>query len=246
VAGLDREKSNRDPKLLIDVDKKALIVFEQALIDGAREMGLRIDIAARKRLLIHFRTLWHWSSKMNLTTVKEPRQMAARLYLDSLVPADRLTDGTSLHDVGCGAGFPGLILKACRPGLLVTLTEARRKKTTFLKQAARQMKLSDGLDIRWRRMGWEAEELAENYEEVMSRAAFPPAEWLEQGSKQVAGAGRLWLFAGQPHGDGDLGETGSRRWIDEHMPPGFEKEEEIAYKLPYTNQERVLMTFRKQ
>jgi len=209
-------------------------------------MGLQIGAGAHEKLLAHFRLLWRWAAKMNLTTVREPQQMAARLYLDSLVPLDKLVDGARLHDVGSGAGFPGLVLKACRPGLRVTLTEARRKKTTFLRQAARQMKMNDGLDIRWRRLGWSEEDQTESFEEVMSRAAFPPAEWLELGSKLVGRSGRLWLFAGQPHGNGDLDEIGSGPWLERHLPAGFEQEETIMYKLPYSGLDRVLITFRRQ
>jgi 16S rRNA (guanine527-N7)-methyltransferase len=51
-----------------------------------------------------------------------------------LLPA---TDGESaLVDVGSGAGFPGFVLAAARPGLRVTLVESRERKWSFLKAAA--------------------------------------------------------------------------------------------------------------
>jgi 16S rRNA (guanine527-N7)-methyltransferase len=48
-----------------------------------------------------------------------------------------------LLDVGTGAGFPGLVCKAARPGLALTLVEPRLKRVSFLRHIARALQLDD-------------------------------------------------------------------------------------------------------
>jgi 16S rRNA (guanine527-N7)-methyltransferase len=56
--------------------------------------------------------------------------------LELLEPEDRV-----LVDVGSGAGFPGWVLAAARPGLEVTLVEARQRKWSFLSQVSQKAAL---------------------------------------------------------------------------------------------------------
>lgn len=59
-------------------------------------------------------------------------------YGESLaaLPLLSMSAEATLVDVGSGAGFPGFVLAAARPGLRVTLIEARERKWSFLKAAA--------------------------------------------------------------------------------------------------------------
>ena len=219
-------------------------IFEDSLREGAERLGITLPSEGIERLQAHRRVLLRWAPRVNLTTVLEPVAMAERLYLDSAICASQLVSSYALHDVGAGAGFPGLVLKALLPGLEVTLTEARRKRVSFLRQAAREMELEKGLTIRWARLGWEAkssptEELGLS-QELISRATFPPETWIQQGAGLVEPGGRLWLMAGQPHGSGDVALTWERS-----VPLGFELESVQAYRLPYCGLERWLVAYRR-
>jgi len=223
--------------------------FSESLLEGDSILGLVVTDRIHELLRAHFRILCRWSKKLNLTTVHKPRDMAERLYLDSAIIAPCLPGAGSLLDVGTGAGFPGLVLRVWHPGLHVTLAEARRRKVSFLKQAVRQMEIDENLAIRWERVGWrdkhDGAPVARGYDEVVSRATFPPAEWLNCGAELVAPGGRLWLYAGQPHGDGDCGQVGDERWLAEHTPRGFSLAEVVRYQLPFAGLERVVVSFRK-
>ncbi len=73
---------------------------------------------------------------MNLTAITEPQEMMKKHYWDSIYPAslDCFPQNATLIDVGCGAGFPSMPLKLCRPDLKVTLMDSLNKRLNFLKE----------------------------------------------------------------------------------------------------------------
>ena len=78
---------------------------------------------------------------MNLTRVTGPEEVQTRHFLDSLsivsgLPNGTLAPGTSLIDVGSGAGLPGVPLKIAYPAVALVLLEANRKKAAFLERLA--------------------------------------------------------------------------------------------------------------
>lgn len=221
------------------------VQFLEALESGASQMGIRLSGEGIDRLLIHRRVLVKWAGRMNLTTVCDPEGMAELLYLDSAVVLDRLDPKCRLHDVGSGAGFPGLVIKALRPEMDVTLTEARHKKATFLRQAAREMGLSAGLEICCRRLGQDKNPEKAEWNEVVSRAAFPVARWFELGKPLVADGGRLWIYAGQPVGDDAEEFAMDLSDLIDRLPSGFTLAERIQYRLPRTGKDRMLVSIQK-
>ncbi len=215
--------------------------FSSYLVEGARRMKLALPKESTQRLLVHRDLLIKWNKAINLTTVLDPQGMAEKLYLDSAVLCPHLDARTDLHDVGTGAGFPGLVIKALLPDLKVTLTESRSKKISFLKTAAREMGLLDGLDIRWERVNEGLPRTCALSHEVVSRAVFPPEEWLKIGPRLVEPGGRLWVMAGQPHGQEEPGPV----WEQALTGSGLVLESRIFYRLPFSDRERFLIALRK-
>lgn len=198
--------------------------FRRDLVEGASCLGLSIEDGALESLVVHQGLLRRWSRSINLTGFHSDRDMAELLYLDSAVLAARCLG--DVVDVGTGAGFPGMIVKVLRPSLAVTLLEARHKRVAFLRQAARTLDLT--LAIEWGRL----EEHRGLYTEVISRAVFPPEEWVAKGPSLVGPGGRLWVMVAE--------EMPSLA-----APPGFGAEAPIAYVLPFSQQKRHLMAFRR-
>ncbi|MBQ9264623.1 MAG: 16S rRNA (guanine(527)-N(7))-methyltransferase RsmG [Clostridia bacterium] len=98
----------------------------------------RLDLIRRYQEM-----LIDWNSRMDLTSVP-PEEMAARHFLDSLLPLREgklIPASASLIDVGTGAGFPGLALAAARPDLRVTLLEAQGKRCQFLNAVKEELGL---------------------------------------------------------------------------------------------------------
>lgn len=57
--------------------------------------------------------LQDWNSRMNLTAITQPEEVASKHFADSVLPAALLPPGAKVIDVGTGAGFPGLPFGSC-------------------------------------------------------------------------------------------------------------------------------------
>ena len=93
--------------------------------------------------------LVEWNAtRMNLTRLTEPREVAVKHFLDSLalLTVARPPIGAAVLDVGTGAGLPGLALQIARPDLRVTLLDGTAKKLAFCRAVADELKL-DGVDV---------------------------------------------------------------------------------------------------
>lgn len=91
------------------------------------------------RILMDF--LYETNKTLNLTRIPEESFWTLHVA-DSLAFAGEVSlDGKKLCDVGCGAGFPSLILAAAFPELLVTAIDSTRKKVDFVAEAAEKMDL---------------------------------------------------------------------------------------------------------
>jgi 16S rRNA (guanine527-N7)-methyltransferase len=124
--------------------------WQDLIIDGAQELGIKIDERVSALFSAHAAELINWNRKMNLTAITHPRDMAIKHFLDALVPAELIPDGSRLLDIGSGGGFPGIPLKIVKPSLSIHLIDGVRKKVHFLKHVIRTLRLdqSHALHIR--------------------------------------------------------------------------------------------------
>lgn len=88
--------------------------------------------------------LLSWNEKLNLTAITDPEEIVYKHFLDSLMPLkyEEIPEGSSLIDVGTGAGFPGLALLIARPDLKVTLLDSTQKKLTAVADIAENLGLA--------------------------------------------------------------------------------------------------------
>lgn len=90
--------------------------------------------------------LVEWNAtRMNLTRLVSPRDIAVKHFLHSLALLTVWTplQGAKVIDVGTGAGLPGLALKIARPDLRMTLLNSTAKKLVFCRAVADDL----GLDF---------------------------------------------------------------------------------------------------
>ena len=106
---------------------------------GAGEWGLRLSDEQLAQFARYAALLTEWNAtRMNLTRLTSPRDVAVKHFLDSLALLTVLTPSPSARalDVGTGAGLPGLALKIARPDLHMTLMDGTTKKLQFCRTVA--------------------------------------------------------------------------------------------------------------
>lgn len=121
------------------------IVYQTALVDGARALGLTLSPEQADRFNRYAAELIDWNRRVNLTAISDPLEIVHKHFLDSLstIAACDLRPAERIVDVGSGAGFPGLPIRIARPDVRLTLLEATRKKCDFLRHVVAVLGLND-------------------------------------------------------------------------------------------------------
>jgi 16S rRNA (guanine527-N7)-methyltransferase len=85
--------------------------------------------------------------KHNLTRITGPEEFWIKHVFDSLLAAEAFpaifADGAEVADLGCGAGFPSLVLAAAFPEIHITAMDSRGKKTDFVSLASERLELEN-------------------------------------------------------------------------------------------------------
>lgn len=115
--------------------------WEAILREGAAFFDLALTDGQIRQLYRHAALLRQWNRTTNLTAIRDPREMAIKHFVDSLGPVRWMAPMARVLDLGSGGGFPGLPLKVWSPAIDLTLVDAVRKKTSFLRHTIRELGL---------------------------------------------------------------------------------------------------------
>jgi len=166
------------------------------LAAGIAALGLDVAPDAQQRMLDYLVLVEKWNKAYNLTAVREPAKMLTHHLLDSLAVLP-LVIGPRVLDVGSGAGLPGIPLALARPEWQFTLLDSNHKKTTFLRQAAIELKLNNVDVVCDRVETWAS---PHSFDTVVSRAFSDLAEFLTLAGKLCAKTGVVVAMKGvYPH-----------------------------------------------
>ncbi len=168
-------------------------------------------------------TLALWGPKINLTAnPSDPDEIVFHVF-DSIIPVSiavsskilrlsaRLDRERRFLDIGSGAGFPGLVIAAAI-NAQVTLVEARRKRATFLSEAAIEMGLGN---VRVQCARAESLDLRDGFDLVTARAVGNPAAIFEIAGRALHPGGVLMLYASaEQKFDDDAGVAAAAGLID--------------------------------
>ena len=141
-----------------------MAVFEDILAARAAEAGLALTEAQIAQFVIYNNMLVDWNTRMNLTALTAPEDVAVKHIIDSLTAYDPILfdAAETLIDVGTGAGLPGIPLAVYVPHIHVTLMDALQKRVRFLTEVTAAMGLTNTRCIHAR-----AEEAAHTAERSM-------------------------------------------------------------------------------
>ena len=120
-------------------------MFKEELAKAAAEYGISLSDTQMEQYNRYFELLVEWNEKINLTAITEPKEVAIKHMIDSITAYDDnlFKDGTTVIDVGTGAGFPGLPLKIFCPEIKLTLMDSLNKRIKFLQTVVEELGLKD-------------------------------------------------------------------------------------------------------
>jgi len=109
--------------------------------------GLDVDDILLDRLETYFNLLARWNNRINLTGFSLDRPTAQaidRLLVEPLLIARVLGDSPAVwFDLGSGGGSPAIPIQLYKPAGHLVLVESRGRKAAFLREAVRELGLSE-------------------------------------------------------------------------------------------------------
>ena len=181
-----------------------MTAFEEILAARAAEAGIPLTAEQIGQFSVYHEMLLDWNTRMNLTALTTPEDVAVKHIIDSLTAYDAaLFDGArTLIDVGTGAGLPGIPLAVYAPHLTVTLLDALNKRVRFLTEVTASMGLQNVRCIHAR--AEEAARTAEHraaYDIAVSRAVARLPVLLEYTLPFVSVGGTLLALKGRAYAE---------------------------------------------
>lgn len=214
-------------------------ITRRLLINASRELAVSLDETALSRFLRYEDELLLWNKKMSLVSLRSSSDIAIKHFADSLSLLSVLKGlSGNLLDIGSGAGFPGIPIKIVRPDFHVSLLEASRKKSSFLRHVIRSLSLEHISVITDRTEALVSQTvLKEHFDIIVTRAALPLKDIIASSIHFLALNGTLIVMKGAivpQHLDFLLAPSSPLILVDC-----------LPFRLPLTSDSRNLVVFRK-
>ena len=102
-------------------------------------INIELNDIQKKQFKDYHEYLIEYNSHTNVTSITNLEEVYLKHFYDSILLAKTIDMNKieNILDIGCGAGFPGLVLKIVYPHLHLTLLDSNNKKTTFCKNLSK-------------------------------------------------------------------------------------------------------------
>lgn len=208
---------------------------KEFLINELNELGVTVDNVVIDRLSFLEENLLAWNKNVNLTAITDSNEIATKHFADSLsvLPYADFKEGSTLVDVGCGAGFPSLPLLIARPDLKVTFLDSIGKKLNFIDDTINKLEL-DGTIIHDRaEMIGKNSEYRETFDYAVTRAVAP-LNVLAEYCLPLVKIGGMYISMKGAEDEVELGENAIKTL-------GGEIERVVSFKLPNGDKRNLIM-----
>lgn len=215
--------------------------FIKTLSEGLSIMNLNPQGEVLRSFATYFNELKRWSAAYNITSLRDEREIALMLFLDSLLylRAFRQKPGLKILDVGSGGGFPGLVIKVAIPMVEVTLLEPSRKRVAFLRHIIKKLELH-GADV----VQGSVEDFVKVprlYDVITTKALFRLYDFIRKAAPLISDGGILVLSKGPNYGEElDEAERKLQEGIKDYSI------DIIPLAIPTTGIERNIIVVKKQ
>lgn len=148
-------------------------LFKEELDRHLSALGFALSEQQFSQFAQYQAELLAWNTKVNLTALKEEKEIIIKHFYDSLLglKVGAWSGQERVLDLGTGAGFPGIPLKLVSPALSLVLVDSLQKRVNFLQNLVGVLGLTEVAALHGR-----AEELGRDqhlrgkFDVVVSRA----------------------------------------------------------------------------
>ena len=168
------------------------------LVRRAARANLFLSGELADRLAAYYDLLSRWNRKINLTSIDNVDEAIDRLLLEPLAAVRHFPGPVHrLMDVGSGGGSPAIPFKLALPNTALTMVEVKARKSAFLREAIRQLRLEKA-EVETTRFEelLARPELHEAYDLLSLRAVRAETRVLTSLQAFLAPGGSLVLFRG--------------------------------------------------
>lgn len=144
--------------------------MREILVKYFSDYGITLSQEQIENYEKYYELLIEWNNKFNLTSITEKKDVVIKHFLDSVLCYKLIKDGSSIVDVGTGAGFPALPLKILNPTLKVTLVDSLNKRVVFLNEVVKALNLKDVTCIHSRAEDFAHTKQRESFDYCVARA----------------------------------------------------------------------------
>ncbi len=208
----------------------------ELLNNGAKKLGISLTVEQVNSVFIYLAELKKWSQKINLTAIKDERDVVIKHVLDSLSYLHGFTavPGLRLLDMGSGAGLPALPIKITCPEISITMVDSAKKKASFLRHIVRTLKLTEitVIDTRTEELSLQ---LLATFDIVTARAFADMKSAIAEGMPLLKPGGLMVLSRGPE-------ETISKQDL---IKADVSLERRTDLVLPYSDYKRTIWVFKK-
>lgn len=117
--------------------------FFKEMQEKSTALGVRFFMEQAEQFFEYMNLLIEWNEKMNLTAIIEPSEIILKHFIDSITILKDIKDGSTVVDVGTGAGFPGIPLSIMNSTLKITLVDSLNKRLIFLQEVIKELNLKN-------------------------------------------------------------------------------------------------------
>jgi len=156
------------------------------------ELNFDINNETKEKLNLWKKIFVEYNSHTNLMSKNDIEVLFEKHVFDSLsiLKWSDFKNYKKILDVGCGGGFPSVILAICFPEIKIIANDSRIKKINFIKEIKEKLKL-DNLEILYSRI---EEAQCENVDLIVSRAVGKMIDVWELSKSHLKKDGKFLIY----------------------------------------------------